>query len=87
MTHDMFTQMRTADTAPMINAPGTSTSVIIGGQIKKKDRKLVEDIKQSEERILARSHSKPIPLVACLPLPSLSRSCCPAEHPYLNLRF
>ena len=98
---------RTIDTAPMINAPGTVVTmmdrshvdtVIIGGQIKKQDGKLVgvnvekllQDIEQSQERILARIHSKPIPVngLHSAPgyTPSLLRSCCLAEHPYPNLR-
>jgi cytosine/adenosine deaminase-related metal-dependent hydrolase len=70
---------RTVDTAPMINAPGTVVTmmdrshvdtVIIGGQIKKQNgalvgvnvEKLLSDIEQSQERMLARIHSKPIPV-------------------------
>ena len=64
---------RTINTAPMINAPGTVVTmmdrshvdtVIIGGQIKKRDGKLVgvnvekllSDIELSQERILNRIH-------------------------------
>jgi 5-methylthioadenosine/S-adenosylhomocysteine deaminase len=98
---------RTIDTAPMINAPGTVVTmmdrshvdtVIIGGQIKKRNgalvgvnvEKLLQDIEQSQEKMLARIHSKPIPVdgLHSAPgyTPSLLKSCCLAEEPYPGLR-
>jgi 5-methylthioadenosine/S-adenosylhomocysteine deaminase len=97
---------RTIDTVPMINAPGTVVTmmdrshvdtVIIGGQIKKQNGalvgvnldKLLSDIEQSQERMLARIHSKPIPDgLHSAPgyTPSLLKSCCLAEEPYPGLR-
>jgi 5-methylthioadenosine/S-adenosylhomocysteine deaminase len=98
---------RTIDTAPMINAPGTVVTmmdrshvdtVIIAGQIKKHDgklvgvdvEKLISDIEQSQEKMLARIHSKPIPVdgLHSAPgyTPSLLKSCCLAEEPYPGLR-
>jgi 5-methylthioadenosine/S-adenosylhomocysteine deaminase len=108
MEADIITlNARTIDTAPMINAPGTVVTmmdrshvcdVIIGGQIKKRDGKLVganmekllQDIEQSQENILARIHAVPIPVdgLHSAPgyTPSLLSSCCLAEEPYPGLR-
>ena len=73
-------------------------TVIIGGQIKKQNGalvgvnldKLLSDIEQSQERMLARIHSKPIPVdgLHSAPgyTPSLLKSCCLAEEPYPGLR-
>jgi 5-methylthioadenosine/S-adenosylhomocysteine deaminase len=97
---------RAINTHPMVNAPGTVVTmmdtsnvdtVLVGGQIKKRDSKLVgvnvekllNDIEQAQERILARIHG---PYVAGpLPdfthqgpgyTPSLTGSCCQAVRAY-----
>jgi 5-methylthioadenosine/S-adenosylhomocysteine deaminase len=96
---------RAINTHPMVNAPGTVVTmmdtsnvetVLIGGQIKKRDGKLVgvnveqllKDIEQSQERVLARIHGPY--LVGPLPnfthegayTPSLTGSCCQAVRAY-----
>jgi cytosine/adenosine deaminase-related metal-dependent hydrolase len=97
---------RAINTHPMVNAPGTVVTmmdtsnvetVLIGGQIKKRDGKLVgvnmekllTDIEKAQERVLARIHGPY--LVGPLPnfthegpgyTPHLTGSCCQAVDAY-----
>jgi 5-methylthioadenosine/S-adenosylhomocysteine deaminase len=97
---------RAINTHPMVNAPGTVVTmmdtsnvetVLIGGQIKKRDGKLVgvnvekllTDVEKSQERVLARIHGPA--QVGTLPdfthegpgyTPSLTGSCCQAVDAY-----
>ena len=73
-------------------------TVIIGGKVKKRAGKLVgvdverlfKKIELSQERVLARIHSKPIPVDGLHSAPgyspSLLGSCCLAEEPYPNAK-
>lgn len=97
---------RAINTHPMVNAPGTVVTmmdtsnvetVLIGGQIKKRDGKLVgvnlekllTDIEKAQERVLARIHGPY--LVGPIPnfthegpgyTPHLTGSCCQAVDAY-----
>ena len=92
-THPMINAPGTVVT--MMDSSNVDT-VIIGGEIKKRAGKLVgvnvekllKDIEQSQERVLARIHSVPIPVdgLHSAPgyTPGLLGSCCLAEEPYPN---
>jgi 5-methylthioadenosine/S-adenosylhomocysteine deaminase len=90
-THPMINAPGTVVT--MMDTSNVDT-VIIGGRIKKRAGKLVgvnvekllKDVERSQERVLARIHSVPIPVdgLHSAPgyTPSLLGSCCLAEEPY-----
>lgn len=96
---------RAINTHPMMNAPGTVVTmmdtsnvdtVIIGGEVKKWQGKLVgvdlekllREVERAQERVLDRIHSVPIPVdgLHSAPgyTPSLLGSCCLADEPYPN---
>ena len=92
-THPMINAPGTVVT--MMDTSNVDT-VIIGGTIKKRAGKLVgvdvekllKDVERAQERVLARIHSKPIPVdgLHSAPgyTPSLVGSCCLADEPYPN---
>jgi 5-methylthioadenosine/S-adenosylhomocysteine deaminase len=92
-THPMINAPGTVVT--MMDSSNVDT-VIIGGTIKKRAgklvgvnvKKLLTDIERSQERVLNRIHSVPIPVdgLHSAPgyTPSLLGSCCLAEEPYPN---
>jgi cytosine/adenosine deaminase-related metal-dependent hydrolase len=94
-THPMINAPGTVVT--MMDSSNVDT-VIIGGEIKKRAGKLVgvnvekllKDIERSQERVLARIHSVPIPVDGLHSAPGytprLLGSCCLAEEPYPNAK-